>query len=86
MPEDLIDRKIKITPSSRKKKKAAIALPKNAIAEIWQVGDRVLHNIFGEGEITHDFGTGKKTNIAIKFPELGQKIIDPKVAKLEKLN
>lgn len=88
LPEDLIERNIKITPSSRKKKnakKGAIAIPNNSVTEIWQVGDRVLHNIFGEGEITHVFGTGKKTNIAIKFPELGQKIIDPKVVKLEKL-
>jgi DNA helicase-2/ATP-dependent DNA helicase PcrA len=89
LPEDLIDRNIKITPSSRRNKKGsktAIASPSNGITAIWQVGDRVLHNTFGEGEITHVFGTGKKTNVAIKFPELGQKIIDPKVAKLDKLN
>ncbi|WP_204105599.1 MULTISPECIES: DNA helicase PcrA [Spirulina sp. CCY15215] len=85
LPEDLIDRNVKITPSSRRKKKTAIAISNDSLTEIWQVGDRVLHNTFGEGEITHVFGTGKKTNIAIKFPQLGQKIIDPKVARLERL-
>ncbi|MEM7727463.1 MAG: DNA helicase PcrA [Cyanobacteria bacterium P01_A01_bin.45] len=51
----------------------------------WQVGDQVLHKIFGEGEITHVFGEARKVSVAIKFPNLGQKIIDPQVAQLEKI-
>ncbi|MEO1373693.1 MAG: DNA helicase PcrA [Cyanobacteria bacterium J06635_10] len=51
----------------------------------WQVGDRVMHKSFGAGEITHIFGGGSKVSVAIKFPGLGQKIIDPRVAKLEKM-
>lgn len=35
-------------------------------------GDRVHHNIFGDGEVTHIFGDGKK-------------IIDPHVAAMEKI-
>lgn len=49
----------------------------------WTVGDRVFHSVFGEGEVTHVLGTGKKANLAIEFPGWGRKIIDPKVALLE---
>jgi len=52
--------------------------------QIWQVGDAVLHKTFGNGEITHVFGEGTKISVAIKFPGLGQKIVDPRLAKLEK--
>ena len=51
----------------------------------WQVGDRVLHKTFGVGEITHVFGAGNKISVAIKFASLGQKIIDPKVAQLQRV-
>ena len=49
----------------------------------WQVGDRVLHSTFGEGEVTHILGTGKKMNLAVKFSGLGQKIIDPRTAPMQ---
>ncbi len=51
----------------------------------WQVGDQVMHKSFGAGEITHIFGGGNKVSVAIKFPGLGQKIIDPRVAQLQKM-
>lgn len=51
----------------------------------WQVGDRVLHKTFGIGEITHVFGEGNKVSVAIKFASLGQKIVDPRVAQLQKV-
>ncbi|MEH2259453.1 DNA helicase PcrA [Nostoc sp.] len=51
----------------------------------WQVGDRVLHKTFGLGEITHVFGTGSKMSVAIKFSSLGQKIVDPRVAQLQRV-
>ena len=51
----------------------------------WQVGDRVLHKTFGLGEITHVFGTGSKMSVAIKFASLGQKIVDPRVAQLQRV-
>ncbi len=53
---------------------------------IWQVGDTVIHKTFGEGEITHVFDAGSKTSVAIKFTNLGTKIIDPRVAQLQKIN
>ncbi len=51
----------------------------------WQVGDRVLHKTFGLGEITHVFGAGNKLSVAIKFASLGQKIVDPRVAQLQRV-
>ncbi len=51
----------------------------------WTVGDRILHKTFGIGEITYIFGSGNKISLAIKFPSLGQKIIDPKIAQLQRL-
>ncbi|MDZ8023315.1 MAG: DNA helicase PcrA [Nostoc sp. DedQUE11] len=51
----------------------------------WQVGDHVLHKTFGLGEITHVFGAGNKLSVAIKFASLGQKIVDPRVAQLQRV-
>ncbi|MBV5261888.1 DNA helicase PcrA [Synechococcus moorigangaii CMS01] len=51
----------------------------------WAIGDRVHHNVFGEGEVIKIFGDDKKTNLAIQFPNLGKKIIDPRVAPMKKL-
>ncbi|MBO1348008.1 MAG: DNA helicase PcrA [Hormoscilla sp. GUM202] len=51
----------------------------------WRKGDRVVHRSFGPGEITHVFGTGQKISVAIKFPGAGQKIIDPQLDQLQKL-
>ncbi|MBC6472983.1 MAG: DNA helicase PcrA [Hormoscilla sp. GM102CHS1] len=51
----------------------------------WQKGDRVVHRSFGPGEITHVFGKGQKISVAIKFPGAGQKIIDPQLDQLQKL-
>ncbi|MGB5595108.1 MAG: DNA helicase PcrA [Crocosphaera sp.] len=52
----------------------------------WSVGDRVIHYSFGEGEITHVLGSGKKTNLAINFPGLGRKIVDPRTNSLTKFD
>ena len=51
----------------------------------WGVGEKVVHNAFGEGTITHIFGAGNKICLAIKFPGLGKKIIDPQVATLTRV-
>jgi DNA helicase-2/ATP-dependent DNA helicase PcrA len=51
----------------------------------WRVGDRVIHRSFGVGEITHVFGDRGKQSVAIKFPTVGQKIVDPKIAGLQKI-
>jgi DNA helicase-2/ATP-dependent DNA helicase PcrA len=52
----------------------------------WQVGDKVLHKAFGIGTITHIFGEGNKVSVAIKFASLGQKIVDPHLAQLQRVD
>jgi DNA helicase-2/ATP-dependent DNA helicase PcrA len=52
----------------------------------WTVGDRIIHKAFGEGKVTHIFGAGNKICLAIKFPGLGQKIIDPKITSLQRVD
>ncbi|MGB7712432.1 MAG: DNA helicase PcrA [Microcoleus sp.] len=52
----------------------------------WKAGDRVLHPAFGLGEVTHVLGAGEKVNLAINFSGLGRKIIDPRTAKLQRLD
>ncbi|WP_017651926.1 DNA helicase PcrA [Fortiea contorta] len=66
-------------------KSSAVRGVKPSNPENWQVGDRVLHKTFGLGEITHVFGAGNKISVAIKFANLGQKIIDPRVAQLQRV-
>lgn len=51
----------------------------------WVVGDRLIHSIFGVGHVTHVFGSGNKLCLAIKFPSGGQKIIDPKITALQRV-
>ncbi len=70
--------------------------PKNAVrrrnpgpspGKNWIVGDLVMHTNFGEGEITHIFGSGEKVSIAVKFKGLGgPKILDPRLAPIEYIN
>ena len=51
----------------------------------WEVGELLIHEAFGTGEVTHVFGSGNKISIAVKFPGLGQKIIDPKRTTLQRV-
>ena len=64
--------------------------PSNAVrrrgpAPSWAVGDRLRHASFGEGQITHLFGSGEKISIAVKFEGMGPKILDPRLAPIEAL-
>lgn len=56
-----------------------------AAASGWRVGDRILHPVYGEGEITHVFDTYSKLSLAIRFPRRGQKVVDPRLTPLERL-
>jgi DNA helicase II / ATP-dependent DNA helicase PcrA len=58
---------------------------KSASTQTWDVGEVVLHPSFGQGQITHVLGTGEKLYIAVNFPGLGKKILDPRTAALEKI-
>lgn len=70
--------------SSRRNTQENVA-PSTTGIQNWTVGDRIFHKSFGIGEITHIFGSGNKISLAIKFPSLGQKIIDPKIAQLQRM-
>ncbi len=69
------------TPSNAVRKRQAAPSPNT----VWAVGDRVLHSTFGEGEITHTFGSGEKISIAVKFNGMGPKILDPRLAPIQSL-
>lgn len=84
LPEELITNQYKGSYTFSKTTPAKTA--KQSASGNWQVGDRVLHKSFGIGEITHVFGEGNKLSVAIKFASLGQKIIDPRVAQLQKVD
>jgi len=51
----------------------------------WKVGELLIHDSFGTGEVTHVFGSGNKMSIAVKFAGVGQKIIDPKRTGLQRV-
>ena len=51
----------------------------------WNVGASVKHKAFGAGKVTHIFGAGNKICLAIHFPGIGKKIIDPRTTTLERL-
>ena len=52
----------------------------------WKVGELLIHEAFGTGEVTHVFGSGNRISIAVKFPDLGQKILDPRRTPLQRVN
>jgi DNA helicase II / ATP-dependent DNA helicase PcrA len=57
----------------------------NTHAQDWTVGDHLMHKGFGMGVITHIFGAGDKICLAVKFPGMGQKILDPKITALQRV-
>ena len=72
----------------------SVTLSKNAIrrknpgpspGRSWSIGDKIVHQNFGIGEITHIFGSGEKISIAVKFSGMGPKILDPRLAPIELL-
>jgi DNA helicase II / ATP-dependent DNA helicase PcrA len=82
LPENLINTNL---TKRKTQKKSAFSPQKSEVSKTeWEIGNRVLHNVFGEGEITHIFGEGTKINVAIKF-DIGRKILDPKIAPLRKI-
>jgi DNA helicase-2/ATP-dependent DNA helicase PcrA len=63
----------------------ANAVRQHSPSRPWAVGDRVRHASFGEGTVTHLFGSGERISIAVKFAGMGPKILDPRLAPLEAL-
>jgi DNA helicase-2/ATP-dependent DNA helicase PcrA len=86
LPADLITSNIKKRRTSQKSKTKVSqekSLPQKG--EKWQVGDRLYHDSFGEGEVTHLLGLGNKSTIVIQFAT-GKKIIDPSHTKMAKIS
>ncbi|MBV8883617.1 MAG: DNA helicase PcrA, partial [Chroococcidiopsidaceae cyanobacterium CP_BM_RX_35] len=75
LPEELLATRLSV---SRVANISPQQLPQDSVFH-WTVGDRILHKDFGIGEVTYVLGSGQKISLAIKFPGIGQKIIDPKV-------
>jgi DNA helicase-2/ATP-dependent DNA helicase PcrA len=57
----------------------------NTHEDDWTVGDRIIHRAFGTGQVTHIFGAGNKICLAVKFPGIGQKILDPRITPLQRV-
>jgi DNA helicase-2/ATP-dependent DNA helicase PcrA len=88
LPKELISSNVKQKATSRHPKQAHNTIqtkPLNESELSWTIGDRVEHQVFGEGKVTHILGSGRKMTLAIKFSDLGQKIIDPRVAPMKRL-
>ncbi len=90
LPPELLNSNLRTKVQSKTTTKTPAKSPKtvgNTTSQTtaWRVGDRVIHSSFGVGQITHVFGTANKQSVAIKFPNLGQKIIDPKIVGLQKI-
>ncbi|MGB5712686.1 MAG: 3'-5' exonuclease, partial [Waterburya sp.] len=83
LPGQLLDSNINLATSYRRRTRAEKTA--QAIDIDWSVGDRVLHQEFGAGEITHVLGSGKKATLAVKFLSMGVTKIIPKIAPMEKV-
>ncbi|MGV0027365.1 DNA helicase PcrA [Phormidesmis priestleyi] len=72
-------------PIGQAKKESQESNFSGTVTTNWKVGDRLIHRMFGAGEITHVFTSGKKVTLAIRFPDGGQKIIDPRLTPLQRV-
>ncbi|MEQ9368096.1 MAG: DNA helicase PcrA [Coleofasciculus chthonoplastes F3-SA18-01] len=89
LPEDLISStlvKVKQQTPSASTEKSSKPSSSTAKSKEWKKGDLLRHDAFGIGEVTHVFGSGNKVSIAVKFPSLGQKILDPKRTNIQRVN
>ncbi len=83
LPEELVSSNLKASIYRRPTQRQ----PKVQSTNInWSVGDRVFHQEFGEGEVTHILGSGNKITLAIKFPSLGATKIMSQTTPMEKID
>ncbi len=85
LPGELISSNINLASTYRRRTRRA-EKTSQAIDIDWRIGDRVLHHEFGEGEVTHILGSGKKATLAVKFLSMGVTKIIPKIAPMEKVD
>jgi DNA helicase II / ATP-dependent DNA helicase PcrA len=91
LPKDLIESNIATAIPARwtkniretKSEKPAGKVMPHTHENDWSVGDRLVHKAFGIGQVTRIFGAGNKICLAVKFPDYGQKIVDPKTTPIE---
>ena len=99
LPPERFDRRLKATyvkPKTAEERKPFIAktlssmqkgMPDDAGAKPdYQVGDRVSHIKFGEGEVLEMEETPRDTKVTVLFDEVGQKIMYAAFARLKKLD
>lgn len=94
LPKELIESNVAKSFAARNKKpiagatKSSSAPVKRSSSQTWHVGDRVVHQEFGIGQVTRVLGSGPKTTLAIQFPGLpgmGQKILFPHDRALQRV-
>ena len=87
LPPNLISTNVKFTNKKQVPKSSLDPAQRRANSELnYAVGDRVNHSNFGEGIVTHILGQGRKVNLAVKFEGIGQKIIDPRISPMCRLD
>ena len=87
LPPNLISTNVKFTNKKQVPKSSLDPTQRRANSELnYAVGDRVNHSNFGEGIVTHILGQGRKVNLAVKFEGIGQKIIDPRISPMCRLD
>jgi DNA helicase II / ATP-dependent DNA helicase PcrA len=89
LPKELLagNTVLKRTTRTAKSKNSMIGNLKPTVQTVqnWAVGDRVLHDDFGVGEVMMVLGVGNKQTLAVKFTKGSPKILDPKLSPMEKL-
>ena len=65
---------------------AAASIPASAIGNLFQIGDRVMHRKFGEGNVLEIRGSGSDARIIIGFAAYGQKEFVLSIAPIVKVN
>jgi DNA helicase-2/ATP-dependent DNA helicase PcrA len=83
LPEELVSSNLKASAYRRRTQTQQKVQSTNIN---WSVGDRVFHQEFGEGEVTHILGSGNKITLAIKFPSLGATKIMSQTTPMEKID
>ena len=89
MPKDLMESNI--TTTVRATKSPVAKLERSAVSGSgsvetdWSVGELVVDQRFGVGEVTHVFDSGNKICLAVKFPDIGRRIIDPRLTPLQRV-
>ena len=87
LPPELINTNVKFTNKKQVAKTNLDPTQKRVNGDLtYAVGDRVNHSNFGEGTVTHILGAGRKANLAVKFEGIGQKIIDPRISPMCRLD